>query len=528
MSLRVSRFLVPPLAGLLAVCGLLVAPAEAATYTSDGVRCTIVGTAYADTLFGTAGRDVVCGLGGNDRLVGMQGADLLEGGPGADVLDGRGGADVVRGGSGNDLLVGSGGAVLRGGTGDDRCNPVGNDVAYSCTRDFAAPTASLSTTASSVDVSSGSARVTITARLADPAGVGWVHELFDGDAYGSFFESQKAARTSGTIFSGVWADTITIPRGFPAGPLSLDFYAQDRLGNVRKWPDAVTIRVDDRNPDTEFPQVDLLTPTPVTVADTRTGAVSLVVDLRITDTGTGVDASKVMVSASLRESRVRGAAIPADGPARTPPYAKLVSGTINDGRWRTWIPLPEDRAAGDWDLSVELTDRARPGAMFSRWDSPVYVDYQRRLQPEAAGAGAINAFPRGWGRFTVRGVGDFTPPTLTHVTSDRTTASSFAETPIRITLEAPDAGLGTRWITLTFVSSDDKPVMTPGNYFGPDDLWELTANFPKGQPLGTYYSVFSLSDGRNTRVWTSSPTYMSGDPSVVRSDALPKVDVRLL
>jgi hypothetical protein len=106
---------VVPLLGLA-----LATPAQAATYTSTGVRCTKVGTSHNDVLKGTTGRDVLCGLGGNDRLIGGSGDDVLDGGSGNDAIDGGIGNDVLLGVSGNDTLSGSVGADrLVGGAGND-------------------------------------------------------------------------------------------------------------------------------------------------------------------------------------------------------------------------------------------------------------------------------------------------------------------------------------------------------------------------------------------------------------------------
>jgi hypothetical protein len=113
---RVAVVVVLPLLSLF-----VAAPAQAAAvYTSNGVRCTKVGTAGNDVLKGTSGRDVLCGMGGNDRLIGGGGNDVLDGGSGNDVLDGGTGNDVLLGGSGNDTITADVGTDRAdGGTGTD-------------------------------------------------------------------------------------------------------------------------------------------------------------------------------------------------------------------------------------------------------------------------------------------------------------------------------------------------------------------------------------------------------------------------
>ena len=153
-SLRRTALAAPAL-GVLLATALTAAPAQAATYTSTGVRCTIVGTSGPDVLVGTARRDVICGRGGDDvvragggddlvdagpgrdrvragagadrvlagtgadRVAGGDGADRLSGGDGADTLDGDAGADTVNGGDGTDTLEGDNGRDTVNGGGQD-------------------------------------------------------------------------------------------------------------------------------------------------------------------------------------------------------------------------------------------------------------------------------------------------------------------------------------------------------------------------------------------------------------------------
>jgi Ca2+-binding RTX toxin-like protein len=91
---------------------LVVADASMAAKSDDSPKCTIKGTAKAETLRGTGKNDVICGFGGNDTLIGGGGNDVLLGGSGADVL---------LGGAGNDELIGGTGAdSLYGGEGNDK------------------------------------------------------------------------------------------------------------------------------------------------------------------------------------------------------------------------------------------------------------------------------------------------------------------------------------------------------------------------------------------------------------------------
>lgn len=144
------------LAALVGAGAVLVAtPADAAVYTSTGVRCTIVGTSSADVMRGDDRRNVICGRGGNDtiyarggddlvdggsgndRVYGGPGADRLLGGTGGDQLDGRSGKDVLVGGDWTDVLIGGSGAdrLFGGAHGDSLQGGLGNDTLYGGTGD---------------------------------------------------------------------------------------------------------------------------------------------------------------------------------------------------------------------------------------------------------------------------------------------------------------------------------------------------------------------------------------------------------
>ena len=120
---------------MAAVCALgasllSTAPAEAATHTTSGLRCTKVGTPHADRIVGTAHRDVICGLGGNDVIVGGGGNDVIDGGAGSDRISAGVGNDNVTAGTGDDVVdAGTGNDLVSTGTGNDRVDAgTGNDL----------------------------------------------------------------------------------------------------------------------------------------------------------------------------------------------------------------------------------------------------------------------------------------------------------------------------------------------------------------------------------------------------------------
>jgi hypothetical protein len=99
---------------------------------SNGMLCTIVGTAGKNKLKGTSKSDVICGRGGNDTIDGKGGNDFIDGGPGNDQIIGGTGNDSIYGLSGNDkVLAGPGNDFVSGGAGTDLVQgDAGDDTIY--------------------------------------------------------------------------------------------------------------------------------------------------------------------------------------------------------------------------------------------------------------------------------------------------------------------------------------------------------------------------------------------------------------
>ena len=68
------------------------------------LRCTVLGTAYANTVTGSGRSDSICTFSGNDTVDAGAGNDEIDGGTGNDTLTGGPGRDVIIGDGGNDLI----------------------------------------------------------------------------------------------------------------------------------------------------------------------------------------------------------------------------------------------------------------------------------------------------------------------------------------------------------------------------------------------------------------------------------------
>lgn len=329
---------------LLVLASALAAMPATAVSASPGsglATCTIVGTSGPDRLVGTPGRDVICGLAGNDTLIG------------------RGGRDVLRGDGGRDRLVGGAGADdLRGGPGRNTCVPDHRDT-RTCYVDRQVPELlSTWTSADSVDVTDATRTVEVRVRLRDDLAIG------DGDRapyvnlYSFETRPQVAVRfqrlrlVSGTVREGVWSTRVRIARGFPATRLTIELHAVDRARHGLARDTGRRVIVEDREPDTELPQVVSQRPTSGSTVDTRSsGAVTA--QARIVDGESGVETSPTF----CLEPTVGALGLGPCAPAR------LVSGTRRDGVWRATIkPGRDGFETGDVCLSVRVTDAAHPGA----------------------------------------------------------------------------------------------------------------------------------------------------------------------
>ena len=184
--------------------------APAATFVGS-LKCTIVGTARAETLNGTAQNDVICGLGGNDRIFGNGGNDTLVGGLGNDSLSGGAGIDILLGGQGSDVLTGGAGADrLTGGTGRDAISAgTAGDSCASDTEDRISGTCAVDTSGPTISdvvvpptVAAGT-QLLVSWRVSDPSGT--------ADSSGSPVTWMKVGGANGWISTWCAFPTLATP-----------------------------------------------------------------------------------------------------------------------------------------------------------------------------------------------------------------------------------------------------------------------------------------------------------------------------
>jgi Ca2+-binding RTX toxin-like protein len=292
---------------LAAAAGLLLAAApaaDAAVYTSNGVRCTIVGTGGADHLVGTAGRDVICGLGGNDSIDGRGGDDVIDSGSGNDRVTGGLGNDVIFGGAGADTIVGAAGNDrLYGGDGTDRvAGGDGNDYASG---------------GGAADVISGDAGS-------------------DVDSGGAGNDTLTGGSGTDALFGGDGNDDLDGGTGTDAeyGGYGTNWCTTDSADTQRQ-----RCLYDQRAPSVLAVQL-----SPATVDVT---SASVAVTLRVH----AVDDTGVRYVQAGAQSADASVAVPMGSPT-------LVSGTVRDGWWQSRFIVPRWLPPAALNADIWLTDRA--------------------------------------------------------------------------------------------------------------------------------------------------------------------------
>ncbi|GAA1228770.1 calcium-binding protein [Oryzihumus leptocrescens] len=541
-------------AAAVTVLSLVTAlPAQAATYTSTGLRCTKVGTSRSETITGTSGRDVICGLGGNDVIKGLGGNDVIDGGPGNDVIDGGSGNDTEVGGAGNDVLQGgTGNDNESGGSGDDvLTGSAGNDVLNGgdgsddldggsgadhvaggtgtnwctldpadttrtgCVYDAKVPWASLVRLSSTtVDLTSSARTLTYWLWVGDDTGAARVQVDAQGGSDGHVsFPMGWPTRVSGTPRGGWWRGTAQVPRWLEPATVNLNVNITDRVGRsgYHEFADALTVV--DRAPDTMAPVVSgPMTITPSSV-DVRSTAKTVTAKVHLVDDRSGVQYSYLCPGHPNEES------YQADGC----PTMELVSGTARDGTWQASYTIPKGGFGGEWNFAVWFTDAAHPSDM-QFWEGPDWFSSDVLAQPQGLDP-RYHQLPGDSGRFTVLGTGDVHPPTLTTITFQPSARvdSLGQDTTVGIDVAATDAE-GITGVTLG-LGSDVESILVPSQSLveptsgsAKAGIWHFDVTIPQGSPVGRYPVSLLIEDVSHRRWFLADPP-TEGQTSAVRFTA---------
>lgn len=497
------------IAGASMLTGLLApVAAQAASYTSTGLRCTIVGTAKNDVLTGTAKRDVICGRGGDDRIQGRGGHDVLDAGAGTDVVVGGAGNDVVLGGAGDDTVVagegndrvlagtgadsivaGDGKDLLRGGAGDDELDggpgddavngDAGADVTSGGSGDDTvtggAGDDELGGDSGADDVDGGTGfnvcdtpnddgdtqvrcatdttPPAVTDVVATPSTVDVTESeqtvriqmrITDDTGIARVGAGSWARLVSGTVRDGVWESEIAVPQFAEPGVRDLTISAYDRIGRSIHHPAAGLYTVVNTIVDQQRPVLQSMN-LDRSAVDVQTEAQAITATVRLTDDLAG--AGWVFLCAAH--------AWPTGEPAfrsLSPcEYMTRISGTALDGVWRATYTVPAGAPSGTWNFGVRVYD-ATDTSKIDYWLGPDEFAAHASLP---APLPDTHLLPDGAGVVTVTGAPqDVDPPVLTSVRLSPSVVDTSGGA-VRVTVDI--AGTDARGITDASLSINGPP-----------------------------------------------------------------------
>lgn len=467
------------------------------------------------------GNDVVLGKGGNDVLRGGPGQDLLQGQGGSDELLGETGKDVVVGGAGDDDLNGGPQADdLDGGAGDNTCTVGASDEASRCRYDRTAPVASAPTwSADVVDVTAGPRTVTVQVRVTDDVGVQYVTIRPGADT--PWYPLGYGELTSGTRRDGTWTATITLDRWARPGIYRPRVQMYDHVDHHETTAFEGGFEVRNTAPDVTAPQVSVVSPTPTTTYDVRTDHASVVVRVRITDAGSGVDPEGTFVTLWAPRS---------NGQQTTGLVfrLRLESGTRRNGIWRADAYVRQGSVGGTYNFSVLTGDLSMRDtqARVIYWSQAEYVYayddgyWEPRLLPDGMGTIEVVGRPRN----------DSTPPALSGVAVSPSTVDTLTSAAqVHVSADAVDVGRGVGGISVALRPTGDlrweaarySVMLSLDSGTIKDGTWRGTISLPRGATPGTYVlEVFAWDRDQNEVYYVSSSNPRGSGSQLLDTDPI--------
>lgn len=210
----------------------------------------------------------------------------------------------------------------------------------------------LTVTPPSVDVTSGSKTLVVSAHVVDGGGSGTSQIAVVATApTGAFANCSASALSSGTAADGFWNCSVTIPPGAEPGDWKLLVLVSDAAQNVSTYTD---VELAAGGMPTKFAVVSNWDKTPPTFAslavaagtvDVSSSARTITVTAHLTDNLSGV----ARFDFSAKSPNGTSVGCSALAPA---------SGTDTDGNWSCTVTIAAQSDPGAWAISVKATDRA--------------------------------------------------------------------------------------------------------------------------------------------------------------------------
>lgn len=471
---------------------LLAVPTSTAEGGAPGdsrVACTLVGTSRSDVLRGTPGPDVICGRGGGDVIHGSGGNDVVVAGRGADSLAGGGGEDVLRAGPGVDDLIGGGGDDrLYGGDDENFCDYTSGEFQTGCVLDREDPEVVDAVAPARVDVTDSDAPIVIRLHLRDDTGVRSVDVEFAEEATDDRRWSIRNLRlVDGDVRDGWWQGTLTVPRY--ARPESWIFRAlpEDRADRTGWFTSDTAVRIVDRDPDVEPPEVQVLSPSPDQQFDLDASGHLITLRARATDDKAGVGDLRLCLF------------MPSGTKHYPCPEPTLVSGTRLDGVWEAQVPVWQDTLPyGTWHVGTWLMERSDTGGWgygyvtAADWPGEAATDLENHRVAYAGAGGPVQMVDGIPGEASRAIEGKFLIANAVDLSNGPVTVTAI------VRVDDPDPE-GTSSVTLGLHDRDGTEVVAPTSLQpAPDwgaEFWRGEITLSQDLADGAYYC----------RVWTTDP-----------------------
>jgi hypothetical protein len=330
--------------------------------------------------------------------------------------------------------------------------------------------------ARTVDVTTGYAEVTVTARLSRPGGLRYGDVLISLDRSSDAPEPSfwPVAVTSGprtATSPATFTATFRIPRHahatvFDVGILVLDPRSLREQRIVRER----MLTVLDTDPDMAAPVVrafSITSPSGFPV-DVRTSSRKVHIRFRITDDRAGVGPATMQLR--LRHLDPPGVWF---GSLYEVPVRR-VAGTSRDGWYSAWWTVGKGELAGDWSASLELRDRAHSVGLVHGGDRERGAGHRR--------------LPGASASFRVRGSGDSLRPVVRSVTmapsaTVQTDGDGNRVARVVVSARITDAGAGVRRVVVGLSgpgATESWAHLRPTSGTRADGTWRFVLDVPIG------------------------------------------------
>ena len=195
---------------------------------------------------------------------------------------------------------------------------------------------------SSVNTSSSSQAITITAHITDDlSGINAIDCSLKQNVVGFNSFSDTQVQVSGTIRDGIWKCKVTLPKWSKPGKWYVSFSAWDHTSKVG-FGSPSDLYVEQMGAGDEYsPRVDQISVSKTSI-DTSSSAQTVTITARITDDLSGVDRFIC--------------ALTQNGGGYTYSNGRLLSGNSRNGIWTCNWTLPRGASSGKWYLNIGATD----------------------------------------------------------------------------------------------------------------------------------------------------------------------------